>query len=130
MFESRRGHQLNAVITEDVIVHPARFPADLPLFFVNLQTDPGDVVVDIFAGSNVTGFVCEHIDRKWISVELDPDYVRGSQFRFETECPAPNTVTIGTTKTKKFGTGVSRNGFAKRHLGNGHTKRKQKTSKK
>ena len=30
--------------------HPARFPAKLPEFFIKFLTDPGDVVVDIFAG--------------------------------------------------------------------------------
>jgi DNA modification methylase len=36
--------------------HPARFPARLPGFFIKMLTDPGDLVVDIFAGSNTTGF--------------------------------------------------------------------------
>lgn len=31
--------------------HPARFPSKLPEFFIRLLTDPGDLVVDIFAGS-------------------------------------------------------------------------------
>ncbi|WP_255453332.1 site-specific DNA-methyltransferase, partial [Wolbachia endosymbiont of Atemnus politus] len=39
--------------------HPARFPAKLPQFFIRFLTQPGDVVLDIFAGSNTTGFVCE-----------------------------------------------------------------------
>lgn len=42
-----------------VKAHPARFPAKLPEFFIRFLTDPGDVVLDIFAGSNTTGFVCE-----------------------------------------------------------------------
>ena len=32
--------------------HPARFPLALPAFFVKFLTDPGDIVLDIFAGSN------------------------------------------------------------------------------
>ena len=34
--------------------HPARFPAKLPEFFIRMLTKPGDLVVDIFAGSNTT----------------------------------------------------------------------------
>ncbi len=40
-------------------VHPARFPAALPEFFLKLLTDAGDLVVDPFAGSNTTGAVAE-----------------------------------------------------------------------
>ena len=50
--------------------HPARFPPDLPRFFVEFLTDPGDLVLDIFAGSNTTGHVAETLGRKWLSIEL------------------------------------------------------------
>jgi hypothetical protein len=38
-------------------IHPARFPAALPEFFIKLLTDDGDVVLDPFAGSNTSGAV-------------------------------------------------------------------------
>jgi site-specific DNA-methyltransferase (cytosine-N4-specific) len=63
--------------------HPARFPAALPEFFIKMLTDEGDIVLDPFAGSNVTGFACEYLERKWLSVDLDEDFVRTSAFRFE-----------------------------------------------
>ncbi len=62
--------------------HPARFPSKLPEFFIRFLTDPGDLIVDIFAGSNTTGSVAETEGRKWIALELDPDYVAASAFRF------------------------------------------------
>lgn len=62
--------------------HPARFPAELPEFFVRFLTEPGDLVVDPFAGSNVTGAVCEQLGRRWLTSELREDYVAGSRFRF------------------------------------------------
>lgn len=62
--------------------HPARFPAKLPEFFIRFLTDPGDLVVDIFAGSNTTGFVAEQEQREWIAMELDIEYVASSAFRF------------------------------------------------
>jgi DNA modification methylase len=40
-------------------IHPARFPASLPDFFVKMLTDEGDLVVDPFGGSNTTGMVAE-----------------------------------------------------------------------
>ena len=62
--------------------HPARFPAKLPEFFIRLLTEPDDLVVDIFAGSNTTGFVAERENRHWLSFEKDRQYLAASSFRF------------------------------------------------
>jgi site-specific DNA-methyltransferase (cytosine-N4-specific) len=62
--------------------HPARFPEKLPEFFIRMLTNPGDLVVDIFAGSNTTGAVAEREGRRWLAFELDADYVAASAFRF------------------------------------------------
>jgi len=63
-------------------IHPARFPPDLPDFFIRFLTLPGQTVLDPFAGSNVTGQIAEMLERRWISVEINADYVAGSQLRF------------------------------------------------
>ncbi|WP_411383272.1 DNA-methyltransferase [Pseudomonas sp. L7] len=62
--------------------HPARFPARLPEFFIQMLTEPGDLVVDIFGGSNTTGQVAEATGRNWCSFEMLPEYVAASAFRF------------------------------------------------
>src|SRR5690606_25532924 len=62
--------------------HPARYPAELPEYFVRMLTDPGDFVIDPFAGSCVTGEVCERIDRKWACIELLPEYCEAALGRF------------------------------------------------
>ena len=62
-------------------MHPARFPEALPEFFIRLLTDPEDLVVDIFAGSNTTGYVAERLGRHWRSFEERLDYVAASVFR-------------------------------------------------
>ncbi len=62
--------------------HPARFPAELPEFFIKFLTEPGDIIVDIFSGSNTTGQVAESLHRKWLSIELDRDYAALSAIRF------------------------------------------------
>jgi site-specific DNA-methyltransferase (cytosine-N4-specific) len=64
-------------------VHPARFPAALPEFFMRLVTAPGDLVLDPFAGSNTTGFVAESLARRWLAFEIDGDYLRASALRFD-----------------------------------------------
>ena len=63
--------------------HPARFPAALPEFFIRMLTDRDDLVLDPFAGSCVTGEVCERLKRKWICVDLVEDYLEGALGRFE-----------------------------------------------
>lgn len=67
--------------------HPARFPAALPEFFIKFLTSPGDLVVDIFAGSNTTGKAAERLGRKWIAIELDPGYAASSALRFMEHLP-------------------------------------------
>ncbi len=62
--------------------HPARFPSKLPEFFVRMLTDPGDLVVDIFAGSNTTGMVAEAEGRRWLAFEVNREYVAASLLRF------------------------------------------------
>lgn len=63
--------------------HPARMPSGLAEFFVNLLTEPNDLVLDPFAGSNTTGATAERLGRRWISFEPIEDYVRGSEGRFD-----------------------------------------------
>lgn len=62
--------------------HPARFPSALPKFFVKFLTEPGDLVVDPFAGSNTTGAVAESLERRWLAFELESRYVENSRLRF------------------------------------------------
>ncbi len=66
-------------------IHPARFPASLPEFFLKLLTNEEDIVLDPFAGSNTTGAVAEALDRRWIGIELMEEYLAGSRFRFDPE---------------------------------------------
>jgi site-specific DNA-methyltransferase (cytosine-N4-specific) len=69
--------------------HPARFPAKLPEFFIKFLTEPGDLVVDIFAGSNTTGRVAEDLGRQWRAFEMSPEYLAASAFRFlDRDAPA------------------------------------------
>ncbi|MBI4081429.1 MAG: site-specific DNA-methyltransferase [Candidatus Lambdaproteobacteria bacterium] len=64
-------------------IHPARFPAELPRFFIQLLTDQNDLVMDPFSGSNTTGAVAESLGRRWLSIEIDRKYAEDSGIRFE-----------------------------------------------
>lgn len=63
--------------------HPARMSVGIVDFFVRFLTDPGDIVMDPFAGSNTTGAVAEGLGRRWIAIEPNRQYIRGSRGRFD-----------------------------------------------
>ncbi len=68
---------------QGIKIHPARFPAVLPKFFIKLLTDPNDIVFDPFAGSLTTGAVAERLDRRWLAGEAVKEYLNAGTFRFE-----------------------------------------------
>ncbi len=63
--------------------HPARMPIDVARFFISFLTDPGDIVLDPFCGSNTTGQASEEIGRRWIGIEANMEYIKGSIGRFD-----------------------------------------------
>jgi DNA modification methylase len=68
--------------SNDLKLHPARMPAGLPSFFIEFLTDPKDLVLDPFGGSNTTGAVAERLKRRWIAVEPEAQFIEGSRGRF------------------------------------------------
>ncbi len=79
------GRYLSCCKIVGVRGHSARFPGKLPKFFIRFLTDPGDMVLDIFAGSNTTGEIAELEGRRWLAFEERADYVAASAFRFLTD---------------------------------------------
>lgn len=77
------SHYLNECKRTGTIPHPARMPMSIARFFIRFLTTEQDLVFDPFAGSNTTGEVCEAEKRRWLSVEVDRDYVEGSKLRFQ-----------------------------------------------
>lgn len=76
------SNYLQACRNAGIKPHPARFPHGLPEFFIKFLTEPDDLVVDPFAGSVVTGDVCESLARRWIALEIQEEYLFSSRFRF------------------------------------------------
>jgi len=82
--------------------HPARFPVGFSDFFIKFLTDENDIVLDPFAGSNTTGYSAETLNRRWISIELNKDYLEGSIYRFDIETPLfPSNIKLNGSKTSK-----------------------------
>ena len=55
-------------------LHPSRFPLQLPEFFIKLLTQPGQLVLDPFAGTCTAAVAAERLGRRWIATEIDPTY--------------------------------------------------------
>jgi len=66
-----------------IVPHPARFPTEIPEFFIRMVTDRGDLIVDPFAGSCETGEAAEKTDRNWLCCDLVEQYVSGAIGRFQ-----------------------------------------------
>ena len=66
----------------NIPIHPARFPPQLPEYFIRFLTSPGDMVLDPFGGSCVTGAVAEALGRQWVCCEMSEEYLNGALARF------------------------------------------------
>ena len=63
--------------------HPAAFPTSLPSWFIRLFTDPGDVVLDPFAGSGSTLIAARELDRCGIGIDMSKEYCEVMRERLE-----------------------------------------------
>ena len=62
--------------------HFATFPEELPTLCIKAGSRKNDIVLDPFFGSGTTGFVAQRLYRKWIGIELNPDYIKIANKRF------------------------------------------------
>jgi site-specific DNA-methyltransferase (cytosine-N4-specific) len=56
--------------------HFATFPVALVRPCVELTSNPGDIILDPFAGSGTTGVVASELSRRFLGIELNPDYIK------------------------------------------------------
>jgi len=59
---------------DNLIKHPAPYHKELPLYFINLLTDEGDLVLDPFTGIGTTNLAAQELNRKHIGYELNKEY--------------------------------------------------------
>lgn len=55
-------------------LHPTQKPVDLLEYLIKTYTNEGDVVLDSCMGSGSTGVAALNCERKFIGIELDPNY--------------------------------------------------------
>lgn len=65
--------------------HPCPKPVLLMLDLVSDFTDPGELVLDAFAGSGTTGVACLRLGRRFIGIEKSPVYAAVARERLRAE---------------------------------------------
>ena len=70
---------------DNTIRHPAPYHKELPTYFINLLTDEGDTVLDVFSGIGTTGLGCNELNRQYIGIELNEKYAEFSKKRLNGE---------------------------------------------
>jgi len=62
--------------------HFAVFPPKIPELCIKAGSSEGDTVLDPFFGSGTTGWVAQRLGRRWIGIELNPEYIKIANKRF------------------------------------------------
>ena len=62
--------------------HFAVFPEKLPELCIKAGSKEGDIVLDPFFGSGTTGWVAQRLGRKWLGIELNPEFIKIANKRF------------------------------------------------
>lgn len=85
----------NSTRYADAFKHPAIFPEALARDHIASWSNSGDTVLDPFMGSGTTGVEAVRANRKFVGIEINPDYVEISRKRIEHE----------TAQAELFGSG-------------------------
>jgi site-specific DNA-methyltransferase (adenine-specific) len=91
MLDKGRNRRLNDLAVRDVLRFrrvqgnersvPTQKPVALCELLIRQSTDPGDIVLDPFAGSGTTCLAARHLGRRYIGIEREPAYVRIAEAR-------------------------------------------------
>ncbi len=75
-------------------VHPTQKPEGLLYRILLACTKPGDVVLDPFFGTGTTGAVAKRLNRRWIGIEREQDYIAAAQQRIDSEMPLDESAMV------------------------------------
>jgi len=77
-------------ISQEKVGHPSQKPLALIDALVSSSSREGDLVLDPFLGSGTTAVSCEHLKRRWVGIECQPEYVAMSRRRLEAVLAKPD----------------------------------------
>lgn len=62
-------------LRQQSIIHPTQKPVALFEYLIKTYTNEGDLVLDNAAGSGTTGIACKNLNRNYILIEKEPQYI-------------------------------------------------------
>lgn len=82
--KSQHGNIFEYVLAEDKIgKHPAPFPSKLARDHILSWSNEGDIVLDPFSGSGTTAKMAKHNGRRYVGIEINPEYCEIAEKRLE-----------------------------------------------
>ena len=66
--------------------HPAVYPIYIVQELIKLLSKEGDTVLDPFCGSGTTCLAAKNLNRKYLGIEINPEYVKLTHKRLEESC--------------------------------------------
>ena len=79
-YNSGGGHNTPDAVAHE---HPAIYPESLAKDHVQSWSNPGDVILDPFAGSGTTLKAAKELNRRYVGIEVNPEYVQIINKRLE-----------------------------------------------
>ena len=73
--EKVSGNVWEVAIAQNKTKHPAVYPQQLVEKHILSWSDEGDLILDPFVGSGTTAIVAKRMNRKYIGIEINPEYV-------------------------------------------------------
>lgn len=61
--------------------HPTQKPVRILKHIINIASNPGDIVLDMFMGVGSTGVAAKMLDRRFIGIEIDEEYFNAAKER-------------------------------------------------
>ncbi len=80
--------------------HFAVFPTELVKRCILASTRPGDLVIDPFFGSGTVGVVCQQLNRRFLGIELNPEYAEIARERLSIS--RESVIEVGAMDAESF----------------------------
>jgi DNA modification methylase len=81
--------------------HPTQKPEALMERMILASSNEGDLVLDPFVGSGTTCRVADALNRRWIGIDLNPEYIEMSQKRVQEKSTMFDSIDLRVARTPK-----------------------------
>jgi len=82
-YETKRKYYISNINTQDKekYIHPTIKPIQIIKNLIINSSKENDIVLDCFSGSGTTCVACKELNRRFIGIEIDPEYHKISMDR-------------------------------------------------